>query len=467
MANTRSDSGKKMVKRFDEKKPGEVLASAQEGGEIPGAAVGRFSSARRFSRNLGPGLITGAADDDPSGISTYSTAGAAFGFGMLWTALFSFPLMAAVQLMCARIGLVSGRGLAAVLRRYYSRRLLWFACTLLLVANTVNIAADLGGMAEAAALLTGLPSLAFIPLFTAAILLLLVFSSYRAVVRVFKWLTLALFGYVITAFLARPGWGEVARATFWPRLSLTSDYLMTFVGILGTTISPYLFFWQAAQEVEEEKAAGKKTVGQRQGATREELRAVLADTVTGMSFSNLIMYFIILTTGATLYAAGQRDIQTAREAAEALRPLAGNLAYLLFSLGLIGTGFLGVPVLAGSAAYAVAEAGAWRAGINERPRLAKKFYGVMAVALLAGMSLDYAGINAIRMLFWSAVLNGLLAPPLIFIILRVANDRRVMAGHTNGKTLNALGYIAAFVMSLAAVALLATWLFPAGGTPQP
>src|SRR6202158_205125 len=291
-------------------------------------------SVRRFFRGLGPGLITGAADDDPSGVSTYSTAGAAYGFGLLWTGLFTLPLMTAVQLMCARIGLVSGRGLASVLRRYYSRKLLWFACMLVLVANTVNIAADLGGMAEAAQMLTGIPAIWFIPVLTFTITVLLVFASYKAMVRVFKWLTLVLFAYVGAAFLAHPRWGEVARATVLPRLTLDSNYLMTFVGILGTTISPYLFFWQAAEEVEEEKALGRGTVGRRMGASHEELKACRTDVVTGMTISVVVFYFIILTTGATLYVSGQRDIQTAQQAAEALRPLAGNAAYLLFAFGL-------------------------------------------------------------------------------------------------------------------------------------
>lgn len=423
-------------------------------------ATNKDGKSSSFLSKLGPGLITGAADDDPSGISTYSTAGAAYGFGLLWTALFTLPLMISVQLMCARIGLVSGRGLASVLRRFYSRKLLWFACALVLVANTVNIAADLGGMAAATELLTGLPSIWFIPAYTAIIILLLVFASYRVLARIFKWLTLVLFAYVGAAFLARPDWDAVAWATVTPRLALDSDYLMTLVGILGTTISPYLFFWQAAQEVEEEKYEGKHTVGQRKGASLAELRAARIDVITGMTISVVVFYFIILTTGATLYTSGQRDIQTAQQAAEALRPLAGNAAYLLFAFGLIGTGFLGVPVLAGSAAYAVSEAGAWRGGMNERPRAAKKFYAVVAVAMLAGMLLDYAGINAIKMLFWSAVLNGILAPPLIVIILLVCNNRRVMGEHTNGKLLNTLGIIAAVTMSAAAIALLVAWLLP-------
>ncbi|MBL8188759.1 MAG: Nramp family divalent metal transporter [Acidobacteria bacterium] len=408
---------------------------------------------RRFFDNLGPGLITGAADDDPSGISTYATAGAAFGYGMLWTAWFSLPLMAAVQLMCARIGMVSGRGLAAVLRRYYSRRVLWLACALLLIANTVNIAADLGGMAEAMKLLTGINSLWFHLPFAVLIVALLFFTSYRTMANIFKWITLALFAYFIAAFLVDPHWPDVFKATFQPHISFSRKYLMTLVAILGTTISPYLFFWQAAQLVEEEKAAGKHTVGKRMGATREELRAVQIDVITGMTICVTVFYFIILTTGATLYVHGQREIETARQAAEALRPLAGEAAYALFALGVIGTGMLGVPVLAGSAAYAVAEAFAWRSGMNERPRLAPKFYAVIAVAMIAGVLLDYSGVNAIKMLFWSAVLNGVLAPPLIVIILVVCNNQRVMGEHVNGRWLNLLGIMAALVMTVAAVAM--------------
>lgn len=417
-----------------------------------------LSSARYFFRNLGPGLITGAADDDPSGISTYSTAGASLGYGMLWTALFSLPLMTAVQLMCARIGLVSGRGLASVLRRFYSEWLLWFACSLVFIANTVNIAADLGGMAEAAELLTGLPSFIFVPIFTVLILVLLIFASYRNIARIFKWLTLVLFAYIGSAFLAHPNWAEVLRATFLPKISLDSGYLMTLVAILGTTISPYLFFWQAAEEVEEEKSMGRMTVGHRMGASRVELKDARNDVVFGMSISVVVFYFIILTTGATLYKAGLRDIQTAREAAEALRPLAGDAAYILFAIGLIGTGFLGVPVLAGSAAYAISEAGAWRAGINEKPRMAKKFYSVVVFSMLAGMVLEYSGVNAIKMLFTAAVVNGLLAPPLLVIIMMISNNPRVMGEHVNGRLLNLLGALAILVMGGAAIATLISFI---------
>jgi NRAMP (natural resistance-associated macrophage protein)-like metal ion transporter len=422
---------------------------------VNGTAAGRFlaraNSARRFFRDLGPGLITGAADDDPSGIATYSSAGASFGFGMLWSALFTIPLMSAVQLMCARIGLVSRRGLASVLRRHYSGRLLWFACLLLLVANVVNVAADLGGMAEAVELLTGVPSLWLVLPITALVLALLVFGSYRVIVCIFKWLTLVLFAYVGAGFLSHPDWTRVLEATFLPRISFDRSYLMMLVAVFGTTISPYLFFWQAAHEVEEQKASGRE-VG-RATTIPEELRKARTDVLTGMSISNVIAYFIILTTGATLHAAGQRDIQTARQAAQALRPIAGELAEELFCVGLIGAGFLGIPVLAGSAAYAVAEAGAWRRGIARRPRIAKKFYAVIVVAMVGGMVIDYAGVNAIRMLFWAALVNGVLAPPLIAIILHVSNNRSVMGAHTNGRLLNLLGIAAAVLMSAAVLGM--------------
>jgi NRAMP (natural resistance-associated macrophage protein)-like metal ion transporter len=414
--------------------------------------------ARRFFANLGPGLITGAADDDPSGISTYSVTGAAFGYAQLWTALFSFPLMASVQLMCARLGMVTGLGLAGVIRRRYSRAVLLGACALLVVANTVNIGADLGGMAEVMQMMTGVSAFVWLPLFAALIVALLVWSSYRRLARIFKWLTLVLFAYVAASFLAHPRWGEVLRATFVPRIQWSANYFATFVGVLGTTISPYLFFWQAAQEVEEERAIGRRTVHTRRGATDEELRVAQMDVVTGMAFSNLIMYFIILTTGATLFVAGQRDIETARQAAEALRPLAGDAAYLLFTIGLVGTGMLGVPVLGGSAAYAITEALHWRGSLNSRPRAAPRFYFVLATAMLLGLALNYLALSAVRMLFWAAVINGLLAPPLVVVIVMLTSDSRVMGERINPPVLRALGWITASVMTFAAMAMIALWL---------
>src|SRR5271170_182772 len=339
----------------------------------------------RFFRDLGPGLITGAADDDPSGISTYSVAGAAYGYAGLWTALFSFPLMSAVQLMCARLGMVTGRGLASVIRNRYPPWVLWPACALVVIANVFNIGADLGGMADAMQMVTGVRSYYWTPFFTALIVALLLWTSYRTIARIFKWLTLVLFAYVITAFLARPDWPAVLRYTFIPHIEWSRSYLAVLVGILGTTISPYLFFWQAAQEVEEERAQGKVTVAQRQGSTDEELSVAKTDVVTGMLFSNVVMYFIILTTAATLHAHGMTNITTAKEAAEALRPLAGAGAYWLFTLGIIGTGMLAVPVLAGSCAYAVSEAAAWRGGSLDRvPARAPRFYAVIGVSMILG-----------------------------------------------------------------------------------
>jgi NRAMP (natural resistance-associated macrophage protein)-like metal ion transporter len=411
---------------------------------------------RHFFAELGPGLITGAADDDPSGISTYSVTGATFGYAPLWTALFSFPLMVSVQLMCARLGMVTGRGLAGVLRRNYSRWVLWGACFLLIVANVFNIGADLGGMAEATQMMTGVSSLVWTPLYAILIISLLFWTSYRFIARVFKWLTLVLFAYVIAAFLSGPDWSQVLRSTFVPHIEWSSAYLATFVGILGTTISPYLFFWQASQEVEEERKMGRSTVGRRKGATDRELRKSRIDVITGMFFSNIVMYFIILTTAATLHAHGQTSIETAQQAAEALRPLAGQGAYLLFTLGIIGTGMLGVPVLAGAAAYAVAEASAWRGTLEDRPRLAKKFYAIVAAAMILGLALDYAGFNAVKMLFWSAVLNGVLAPPLIVLVVLLTSNKKVMGDRANSPLLTWLGWVTATVMAVAAGAMFAT-----------
>ena len=416
------------------------------------------SGLQSFLDELGPGLITGAADDDPSGISTYSVAGASFGYATLWTALLSFPLMAAVQLMCARLGMVTGCGLASVIRTRYPRWVLWLACSLVIVANIFNIGADLGGMADAMQMMSGIRAYYWTPFFAALIIALLMWTSYSTMARVFKWLTLVLFAYVITAFLAHPHWSAVLRATFIPHIQWTRDYLAVLVGILGTTISPYLFFWQAAQEVEEDRQRGKATVAQRRGSTNKELRIARKDVLTGMLLSNLVMYFLILTTGATLHVHGVTQIQTAKQAAEALLPLAGKGAYLLFTLGLVGTGMLAVPVLAGSSAYAIAEAAKWKsASLGILPQRARKFYAVIAIAIVVGLALDFAGFNAVRMLFWSAILNGLLAPPLVVMVVLLTSDRKVMGNRTNSRGMQTLGWICAVVMSGAAIALLASW----------
>ncbi len=412
----------------------------------------------RYFRLLGPGLVTGASDDDPSGITTYSVAGASLGYSMLWMALATFPLMAAVQLICARIGLVTGRGLAGAVRRHYPRPFLYAACLVLLVANVFNIAADLAGMAESVRMLTGVPGLVSVPVFGLAILLGTVYTSYGTFAQYLKWLTAVLFAYVAAAVLAHPEWQRALLASVLPSLRWDPVYLATFVGVLGTTISPYLFFWQASQEVEEEKARGRHTVVSRRGATEHELRDAQLDVNTGMFFSNLVMYFIILATASTLYRSGNREIETARAAAEALRPLAGEAAYLLFALGLVGTGFLAVPVLAGSASFAVAELFGWRSGLDLSPRKGRRFYLVFAGAVLGGMLLDLFETNPIRMLFLSAVLNGILAPPLLVLVMLVGNNRAIMGEHANGPWLNVLGWTATVVMALAAAAFFVTSL---------
>ena len=402
--------------------------------------------------------MTGAADDDPSGITTYSVAGASLGYGMLWMALATFPLMAAVQLICARIGLVTGRGLTAAIRNHYPRPFLYVACLLLLVANVFNIAADLSGMAGVTHMLTGVPSVVSVPVLGLVVLLATIYTTYATFAQSLKWLTAVLFAYVVTAFLARPDWRQVAAATFVPELRWDSLYVTTVVAVLGTTISPYLFFWQASHEVEAEKALGRRTLAQRRGAAAHELADARLDVATGMFFSNVVMFFIILATGATLHVSGRTEIETARQAAEALRPLAGDGAYLLFALGLIGTGLLAIPVLAGSASFAIAEVFGWRSGLDLTPRRGRRFYLVFAGAVIAGMALNLMGTNPIRMLFLSAVLNGLLAPPLLVLVMLVGSNRAIMGTHANGPWLNAIGWLATAVMFVAAAAFFATSL---------
>lgn len=427
-------------------------------GSTPEGPEGRHSHnpVVRYFAMLGPGLVTGASDDDPSGITTYSVAGASFGYGMLWTAPFTFPLMAAIQLVCARIGLVSGRGLAGALRQHYPHRFLYGACVLLLVANVFNIAADLGGMGDAAEMLTGVPSIMWEVCFGLVILVFTVYTRYATFARYLKWLSAVLFCYIASAILAKPDWKAALLATVVPQLEWSRTSITTFVGILGTTISPYLFFWQASQEVEEERRRGRSTLSARRGATAHELRDARLDVGTGMFFSNLVMYAIMLATATTLFRAGARDIDSSRQAAEALRPLAGDAASLLFAAGVIGAGLLAVPVLAGSASFAVAELFVWRAGLDLRPRQAGRFYMVLGGSIVAGVALDAFGFNPIRMLFWSAILNGLLAPPLMLLVMLVGNNRNIMGEHTNGRTLNILGWTATAIMAAAALAFFAT-----------
>jgi NRAMP (natural resistance-associated macrophage protein)-like metal ion transporter len=412
---------------------------------------------KRFLKILGPGLVTGAADDDPSGIGTYTQAGASLGFATLWTAILTFPLMAVVQFLCAKIGMVSGMGLAGVLRKYYSRSVLYPAVLGLVVANTINAGADIGAIAAAINLLVPIPTVWLIIPIAILIVVLQVWGSYKLISRIFKWLTLTLFGYVIAAFLARPPWREVFKATFIPQFSLSGKYLLTLVAILGTTISPYLFFWESSQEVEEEIEMGRRTQAEREGATYAELHGAAWDTNIGMFFCNLVFYFVILAAASTLHVAGKTSIQSAAEAAQALRPLAGNASSMLFALGLIGAGFLAVPVLTGASAYAVAETFGWECSLADKPHEAKQFYAVIAGSTLIGLLLNFLNINPMAALFWTAVINGLISPPLLVIIMLVSNNEKVMGDNVNGRGANLIGWVATAVMFAAAIGMILTW----------
>jgi NRAMP (natural resistance-associated macrophage protein)-like metal ion transporter len=408
---------------------------------------------RRFFSALGPGVITGAADDDPSGIATYSIAGAQLGTALLWTALLTWPLMAAVQMMCARIGMVTGEGLAGALRKRFPKPLLIAAAVALLGANVINIAADLAGMADAAEMLTDINSHVLVVVFGIGITAATVRLRYVQIATVLKWLALLLGAYVITAFLVHPQWSQVLRDAVVPSLPQGREAWATLVAILGTTISPYLFFWQASQEVEEEKAKGRRMMVRREGATKDEIVDRKVDVGVGTFFSNAAMFFIILTTALTLHARGLTRIETSRQAAEALRPLAGPLAATLFTIGILGVGFLAIPTLAGSAAYAFAETFVWRQGIDEKLQGARRFYAVLVLATVAGIALDFAHINPIRALFWTAVINGLLAPFLMVGILIVASNRKLMNGQPSSRLGQAAVGLATLLMFLAAVGM--------------
>jgi NRAMP (natural resistance-associated macrophage protein)-like metal ion transporter len=407
---------------------------------------------KRIWNSLGPGLIAGAADDDPSGVATYSVAGAQFGTSLLWTALLTWPLMAAVQMMCARIGMVTGRGLTAALKKKFPRWLVSAVITALLIANTINVGADLGGMADAAEVLTRLSSHVWVIVFALTISWATVRLRYYQIAKVLKWLALVLFSYVITAFVIRPDWRRALHDTFVPQIPHRKEEWETLVAILGTTISPYLFFWQAIQEVEEEKAAGRNTLGQRKGATLREIRTRKFDVGTGTLFSNVVMYFIILTTAFTLNRSGQTTIETSREAAAALLPLAGKLAMTLYTVGIIGVGLLAIPTLTGSAAYAFAEFLGWKQGLDRRLKQARSFYMMILFSTLLAVIMDFADISPIKALYWTAVINGVLAPFLLVGILTVASDGKLMNGQASsvlGKTTVALAAVAMFVAAFA------------------
>src|SRR6266576_3433342 len=444
------------------------MASAADrhaGSETPRSPVGDqkpnqsgSSPVKTFFRQLGPGLVTGASDDDPSGIATYSQVGAHFEYGMLWTMFFSYPLMAAFQEVCARIGRVTGGGLAANLRRHYSRWLLYFVLSLMAVANIFNLGADLGAMGAAAHLILPWDTKLYVLIFGIVSVLAVLFIPYSDYSRYLKWLTLSLFAYVGTAFYVHLRWSEVMHAVLIPKLELNREYLTALIAVLGTTISPYLFFWQATQEVEEVKNnPGEEALKKAPRQARVQLERIRMDTYVGMAFSNVVAFFIILTTAATLHAHGINDVSSSAQAALALEPLAGRYAFLFFVCGILGTGMLAVPVLAGSAAYGIGEAQRWRTSLERKPREAIRFYGAIVVATMVGGALNFHGIDPIKALYWSAVLNGMVAAPLMVVIMLMACSPKVMGKFCIPRYLRVVGWLATVVMVCVCLGMLATW----------
>lgn len=443
--------------------PAEVLeAGVEELNDAENALVGKrpLRMAQEYLYNLGPGLTTGAADDDPSGIATYSQVGATYGFQFLWLSLFSFPLMAIVQEMCARIAIVSGQGLAANIRKHYPAPVLYLTSTLLFAANTFNLGADLGAMAKATELLWPAADFALLVfLFAAASLLLQIFTTYARYAKYLKYFALALFAYVATAFLAHINWHDALVHTLIPSFTFSRGEILLVCAVLGTTISPYLFFWQTSQEVEEEILKGETTLQKRakeRPHKRTEIREMRFDVWTGMFFSNLVMFFIIAACAATLFAHGITNIQTADQAALALAPFAGQWAFALFAIGIIGTGFLAVPILAGSAAYAIAESFRLKTGLYRKLHDAYAFYGVIIVSMVVGLLMNFVGIDPIKALIYSAVLNGLVAPVVLFFIVRLSGNREVMGPHTNRSLTSLLGWITVLGMAIAGIAVIVT-----------
>jgi NRAMP (natural resistance-associated macrophage protein)-like metal ion transporter len=412
------------------------------------------TAVQRAFRKLGPGLVTGASDDDPSGIATYSQVGAQFGFGMLWTMLFSYPLMVAIQEISARMGRVTGLGIGANIRQHYKHPVVYGIVTLLVFANVFNLGADIGAMASAARLIIPGPHPLYVLGIGAFCLSLQVWIPYKTYVKYLKWLTLALFAYVATVFAVGVPWGQALRATVLPSVHFGAGYFTALTAVLGTTISPYLFFWQASQEVEEIGVhLLDKPLLKAHDQARKQLDRIGVDTYVGMALSNLVAFFIILTAAVTLHAHGVTDIQTADQAASALRPLAGRFAFLLFAAGIVGTGLLAVPVLAGSAAYGICDAMHWPASLEKKPLQRRRFYGVLALVTIAGVALNFTGINPIKALFWSAVLNGITATPVMVIVMLMASNRKLMGPFVLGRPLRIAGWVATAVMCIASAGL--------------
>jgi NRAMP (natural resistance-associated macrophage protein)-like metal ion transporter len=440
--------------------------SKTPGDKAEAKAEPRQSFVRLALKSLGPGLITGASDDDPSGIGTYSQAGAQLGYGIGWTMLLTFPLMAAIQEISARVGRVTGHGISGNVCRHYPAWLLTIVVALLCIANTINIAADLAAMADAARLLVGGPAILYVLFFGVTSVAAQIFMDYKRYVAVLKWLTLSLFAYVAALAFAKVSWGRALAGVLIPDIHWGADYLTTIVAILGTTISPYLFFWQASQEAEEQRVdAKKRPLIERQHGAQREFSRIRADTIVGMAFSNLIALSIIITAAATLHATGKTDIETSAQAAEALRPIAGSFAEVIFALGIVGTGLLAIPVLAGSTAYAVGEGRRWPVGLARKPKEAIAFYAVLALSAGMGIAINFTPINPISALYWSAVINGVLAVPVMVLLMFMARHKDVMGRFVVTGPLYWLGWLSTAAMALSVLAMVVGFLIGGNGAP--
>ena len=446
--------------------PAEVLQFGVEGGQkiaktMPLTGQDPFRKAKNYWYLLGPGLTTGASDDDPSGIATYSQAGAQYGFGLLWLSAFTFPLMAVIQEMCARIGLVTGRGLAGNIRVHFGRKILYISTLCLFAANTFNIGADIGAMANAVQLLA--PHFDFTLLvvgLTVAILLLQIFTPYVRYARYLKWLALVLFAYILSAILAHPDWHTVLKNSFVPHITFGKTQLLLICAILGTTITPYLFFWQTSQEIEEEIAAGQTTLKSRAGSEPAAMKKMRIDVWSGMFLSNIVMFFIIAACASVLFKHGVTNITTAAQAAQALKPFAGNATFWLFAIGIMGMGLLAIPVMAAASAYAISESIGKRQGLNTKLKQGSAFYGVIIISMLVGLGLNFIGLNPIKALIYSAVLNGVVAPIILVLILLIARDKHVMGEWKNGKIAAGLGWFLTVMMTIAGGAAVYSLVFP-------
>ncbi len=438
--------------------PAEVLADTLDEGRRLRKSLHKDKILRRsrdYWHSLGPGLTTGASDDDPSGIATYSQTGAQYGYQLMWLAAFTFPLMAIVQEMCARIGLVTGRGLAGNIRKHFSRRVLYGCTFLLFAANSFNIGADLGAMAQAIRLIApGADHSVLLFIITFVCLFLQIFTPYARYAKYLKWLAMLLFTYILSALLAHLNWGEIAHRAVVPSIQFNKDQILLICAILGTTISPYLFFWQTSQEIEERIQQGRTTIALRQGASKQEVRKMRTDVWSGMILSNIVMFFIIAACGGILFTQGITTITTAAQAAEALRPFAGDATYFLFAIGIIGTGMLAIPVLAGSSSYAMAESFKWREGMHRKLREALSFYGVIIISMFVGLGMNFLGIDPFKALIYSAVANGIVAPVVLVLIVSMSSNKKIMGQWVNKKPITFMGWIVVALMSVSGLAAM-------------